>query len=155
MLYKFYFSILLFSYSLSYIIVLPFNNINLYEKTNTENHFDEFGQQKYITSVSIGTPPQRININLLTNDYRFYIANDICYENSISFYNYSESSTFKTKLPASSPFNDLPDASTVNDQVSFYDNINLITNKTTDEFFFFFFKNIDLMKIVVIFIVVL
>lgn len=140
MLYRFYFLILLFSYSLSYIIVLPFNNINSYEKNNTENYLNEFTQQKYITSVSIGTPPQTININLLTNDYRFYIANEICYENSISFYNYSESSTFKTILPASSPFDDLADASTANDKVSFYDNINLTTNKTTDDFFFFFYK---------------
>ena len=65
MLYRFYFLILLFSYSLSYIIVLPFNNINTYEKNNTENYLNEFTQQKYITSVSIGTPPQTININLL------------------------------------------------------------------------------------------
>ena len=140
MFYKYFISILLFSYSLCYIIILPFNNINSYENNKTDNFLNKFIQQKYITSVSIGTPPQTININLLTNDYRFYIANDICYENSKSFYNYSESSTFKTILPAVSPFDDLADGSTCNEKISFYDNINLTTNKTTDKLFFFFFQ---------------
>ena len=138
--YRYYILIILFSYSFSYIIIFPFNNIKSYENISTENYLNKFTSQKYITSVSIGTPPQTINFNLLTNEYRFYIANDICYEDSISFYNYSESSTFKTILPAVSPFDDLADASTANEQVSFYDNINLTTNKTTNKLFFFFYK---------------
>ena len=140
MFYKYSYFIILFSYSLCYIIVFPFKDNNIYEINGSESFFQQFTPKNYISKISIGSPPQEINIHLTPNDYRFYIANDICYNNSISFYNYSQSSSFNKILPAISPFDDLADASFVEEKVSFYDDINLSTSLIIEQFKFYFYK---------------
>ena len=132
---------LFFSYSLDNIIIFPFKNTRTFENNvNENNFFFNFIPQNYITEISIGTPSQEMNIQLTLRDYRFYIANNICYNNSISYYNYSQSSSFNHISPATSPFDDLADASFVSDKVSFYNDINLNKNISIEKFKFYFYQ---------------
>ena len=132
---------LFFSYSLDNIIIFPFKNTRTFENNvNENNFFFNFIPQNYITEISIGTPSQEMNIQLTLRDYIFYIANNICYNNSISYYNYSQSSSFNHISPATSPFDDLADASFVSDKVSFYNDINLNKNISIEKFKFYFYQ---------------
>ena len=137
---KYIFTIIFLRFSLCNIIVFPFKYINELENNNKNSFLNHFIQKKFITELEIGTPFQKININLNTNDYRFYIANNICYNSSISFFNYSNSLSFKSGLPAVSPFDNLEDASLVEETISLYNNINLDKNITIDKFKFYFYK---------------
>ena len=139
-MYKYFFSTLAFSYSLCSIIILPFKSTKNIQKKDNESFLTIFTPQNYITQISIGTPTQEINIHLTLRDYRFYIANDICYNDSISYYNYSNSSSFNSIYSAESPFDDLADASLASDKVSFYNDINFNNNLTIEKFKFYFYQ---------------
>ena len=140
MLYKYFYSTFIFSYSLCNIIILPFKNTRNIDINDNESLLNKFIGQNYITRISIGTPAQEMNIHLTLRDYRFYIANNICYNNSISYYNYSNSSSFNSLYPAESAFDDLADASLASDKVSFYNDINLNSNLTIEQLKFYFYQ---------------
>ena len=129
--------IILFEYSNFEIIVLPFKNSN----SNDKNNFlKNFIKKDFITDIYIGTPPQIININIAPKDYRFYIGNNICFQNSSSFYNYSKSLSYEEITPGYSPFEYFVDCCYAYDKISLYNNINLTKNISIDKFQFFFAK---------------
>ena len=143
MLFNYYCPLILLSATLCNIIVFPFHYINISDKNDKESFINTFVSQNIFTEVSIGTPAQKIIFNLSLKDYRFYIANNKCHNESISFYNYKNSSTYARILPSVSPFDDLSDASLVNDRISFYNDINLNSNETIDKFRFNFFRQYE------------
>ena len=48
---------------------------------------------KIIVTLNLGSPPSKIDFYLNMNEYYYYIKEDECDKNLISFYNYSNSNT--------------------------------------------------------------
>ena len=75
-------------FSLEKYIIFPFK-----EKTKELNFNDNLYRKEYISTILIGTPPQKIPLYLKFSQYYFYICNDKNYR----IYNKNISKSFKTK----------------------------------------------------------
>ena len=125
-------SLLFFQYN-SNIIVLPFR------KNNPSTSLEEFYTKELFTEVSVGDPPQTLNININADSFIFYIQPGLCYHSSPSFYNYSKSKTFHMETSALIDcFDEYADGAYARDIFTFYNSTNLQTNITQKGFEFYF-----------------
>ena len=140
---KYILSILFFIYNCN-IIVLPFRSVNK-EKDFYKNCF----MKELYTEVSIGSPPQNLNINLNPdNNFIFYISPDICYEQSPSYYNYSNSKTFFliSAGPEEDGFYELGGGTYARELFSFYNSTDLKNNVTNIMLEFFYSSYLSFQK---------
>ena len=130
----FIFSLLFFQYN-SNIICLPFRkNIPLTD-------LDEFYTRELYTEVSVGDPPQTLNININPISGIFYLQPGLCFSSSPSFYNYSKSKSFHMIISEfeEEDYNDeFSDGAFASDIFTFYNSIDLQTNITKKGFEFFY-----------------
>ena len=85
---------LLFIICKTKIIVLPFRSTIQNFNFETIDIRNTFHTKELYSEVSIGDPPQCINLNINTESFIYYVQPDICFEKSPSFYNYSKSKNF-------------------------------------------------------------
>ena len=130
-------------------LVLPFKYLNnkkskLYNFENISGKdFLEFSTNKLISSISIGSPYNTLDL-YLTMDYKlFFIGKGYCHENSKSSYNPSYSNTYINKSFYPAPFDDLRDMTIGNDLISLYNDYNLKTNITLNDVLLYYGKKED------------
>ena len=133
---KFIIQILFLIYNCN-IVVFPFRSVN-----NADNIYNNFFEKELYTEISIGSPPQKININININNFNSYIGPNICYKNSISYYNYSNSKYFflTPSVLEEDGFYQLGDAAYVKEMFSFY-NCTDLKNNVTNIILEFLYKN--------------
>jgi len=123
---KFFLHILFLIYNCK-IIVFPFRSVN-----NINNIYNNYFEKKLYTEVSIGSPPQNIIVNIEQNNFISYISPNICYKNSPSYYNFSNSKYFLVipSILEEDGFYNLGDGAFVKEMFSFYNSTNLKNNST-------------------------
>ena len=136
-------SILFFRYKTN-IIVLPF-------KANIpQTDLEYFYSKELYTEVSIGVPPETLNMNINIDVYFYYLLSGYCNNNFPSSYNYSKSQTFRrVKYGYDDDYCDeLGDGIYASDTFSFYNSTDLQTNITLKdlEFFYSYFLAYDALK---------
>ncbi len=133
---KFIIPILFLIYNCN-IVVFPFRSVN-----NSDSIYNNFFEKELYTEISIGSPPQKININININNFNSYIGPNICYKNSISYYNYSNSKYFflTPSVLEEDGFYQLGDAAYVREMFSFY-NCTDLKNNVTNIILEFLYKN--------------
>lgn len=122
------------------LIVIPFrNNIFLSSKDNEQNEqfWRKFYDKEIFTEIEVGNPPQTVNFNIVPDDYVFLIANNICYEKSPSFYNYSQSLSFKKSYDYSYQYKGTTEGMFSYEMFNFYNSIDLKSNVTINELYFY------------------
>ena len=125
--------ILFFQYNTN-IIVLPF-------KVNTpQAELEYFYSKELYTEVSVGEPPETLNMNINTDTYIYYLLSGYCNNNYPSFYNYSKSQTFqRVKYGYEDDYCDeLGDGIYARDTFTFYNSTDLQTNITQQDLDFFY-----------------
>lgn len=135
--------ILLFDIYICNIIVLPFRASN-----TSKNVFDNCFYKELYTEVSIGSPPQNLNININPDNFIFYISPDICYENSPSYYNYSNSKSFLliSAGPEEDGFYELGGGTYARDSFSFFNSTDLKNNISNIYLEFFYASYLSYQK---------
>ena len=126
-------SILFFQYNTN-IIVLPF-------KTNIpQTGLEYFYSKELYTEVSVGMPPETVFMNIRTDFYLYYLQSGYCNKNLPSFYNYSNSQTFRRlKHGYEEDYCDeLGDGIYATETFSFYNSTDLQTNITQNDLDFFY-----------------
>ena len=126
-------SILFFQYNTD-IIVLPFKS------STPQTDIEHFYSKELYTEVSVGEPPEIINMNIKTDYYIYYLLSGYCNNNFPSFYNYSKSETFRrVKYGYDDDYCDgLGDGIYASDTFFFYNSTDLQTNITQKDFEFFY-----------------
>ena len=120
------------------IIVIPFRS-NIPEN-NITNINQKFSQKSLYSENLIGTPPQTININILQNEYSFYLGENLCTKIPETYYKYFESSTYKEKSNLIYD-DDFGKGFLSQEFFSFYNSINLNSNITSSNVPFYFSAN--------------
>ena len=106
--------------------------------------FLEFSTNKLLTSISIGTPPKRLEL-YLTMDYKlFFIGKGYCPKNSLSLYEPFYSSSFTNKYFYPFAFDDLRDMTQGNDIISLYNDYNLKSNFTLNSVLLYYGNKVDI-----------
>ena len=126
-------SILFFKYNTN-IIVLPF-------KTNiTQSGLEHFYSKELYTEVSVGEPPETLYMNINADTYLYYLLSGYCNNNFPSFYNYSNSQTFRrVKHGYEDDYCDeLGDGIFASETFAFYNSTDLQTNITQKDLDFFY-----------------
>ena len=125
------------------IIVLPFRSTN-----DAKNIYDNCFMKELYTEVSIGSPPQNLNININQDNFIFYISPDICYEHSPSYYNYSNSKSFYliSPGPEEDGFYELGGGTYARDSFSFFNSTDLKSNITNIKLDFFYSSYLSYQK---------
>ena len=100
------------------------------------------------TEVSIGSPPQNLNININPDNFIFYISPDICYDFSPSYYNYSNSKSFFliSAGPEEDGFYELGGGTYARDSFSFFNSTDLKNNMTNIFLEFFYASYLSFQK---------
>ena len=119
------------------IIVLPFRSTN-----NSKDIYNNCFIKELYTEVSIGSPPQNLNLNINPDNFIFYISPDICYDFSPSYYNYSNSKSFFliSAGPEEDGFYELGGGTYARESFSFFNSIDL-KNNITNVFLEFFYAS--------------
>ena len=119
------------------IIVLPFRSTN-----NSKDIYKNCFMKELYTEVSIGSPPQNLNININPDNFIFYISPDICYDFSPSYYNYSNSQSFFliSAGPEEDGFYELGGGTYARESFSFFNSTDL-KNNITNIFLEFFYAS--------------
>ena len=123
---------------ISKIVVIPFRTNITENKIN--NISQKFLQKSLYTENLIGTPSQVININIIQNEFNFYLGEDTCNKIPITYYQCSNSSTYNTKSGEIID-QDYGQGFISQEFFSFYNLINLKSNITSSNMTFFFSKN--------------
>ena len=139
---KFILQILFVIYNCN-IIVLPFRSTN-----NAKDIYKNFFVKELYTEVSIGSPPQNLNININPDNFIFYISPDICYDYSPSYYNYSNSKSFFliSAGPEEDGFYSLGGGTYARDLFSFFNSTDLKNNISNIMLEFFYSSYLSFQK---------
>ena len=132
---------LLFIICKTKIIVLPFRSTIQNFNFETIDIRNTFHTKELYSEVSIGDPPQCINLNINTESFIYYVQPDICFEKSPSFYNYSKSKNFHVLnfgFEDEDIYDESGDGVLACDIFSFYNSTDLQTNITKNGFQFFY-----------------
>ena len=113
-----FFSIIKFNFC---IIVLPFKTYKLPEPSNytIESIFNSWGKNILYTTLSIGTPPQKIINKINSNSYGTTLFQHMC-DIPISLYNNNESKTFNRRQSVT--YFPMVRASIIDETIYFYNN---------------------------------
>ena len=113
-----FFSIIKFNFC---IIVLPFKTYKLPEPSNytIESIFNSWGKNILYTTLSIGTPPQKIIMTINSNSYGTTLFQHMC-DIPISLYNNNESKTFNRRQSVT--YFPMVKASIIDETIYFYNN---------------------------------
>ena len=131
---------LLFFQNNSNIIVLPFR------KNIPSTNLDEFYSKELYTEVSVGDPPQTLNLNINSDSFIFYLMPGLCYHSSPSFFDYSKSKTFNmttSGFQEEEYFDGYSKGAFATDIFTFYNSTDLQTNITKKGFEFFYYSYIS------------
>ena len=135
--------ILLLEYNCYSYAVFPFKSfnkceankdMNLANKKQSSNLFINNCLTNYIyTELNIGTPEQTVNILLSMKGSSFYLFEEFCPEEISTFYNPNKSLTFVNSSSCSNNFNNINIICNIQEKISFFNNIYLLTNNTINE----------------------
>ena len=103
---------------------------------NSTHFIKYYFKNEIYTHINIGNPTQHIIFNINMNDYLFYIGKGSCYDNSLSFYNYNKSTSFKRLTDFKYSYKNLIDVIYATESFQFYNDINMNSSQT--------FKNLSL-----------
>ena len=109
-------------------------NIKLDNKNKASNLFIHNCLTNYIyTELNIGVPQQTINTFFSMKGSSFYIFEDFCPQELMTFYNYNKSGTFINSSFCTNNFNNIETICNIKEKISFYNDINLLTNSSLNE----------------------
>ena len=85
------------------------------------------------TELAIGEPKQTVNILFSMRGSSFYLFEEFCPNEISTFYDANKSITFKNSTRCTKYFNNINFICDINEKISFYNNINLLSNITLNE----------------------
>ena len=148
--FNFLFLLIILKLSNEYIII-PFKNINTKQPQSynfndlSGKQFLEFSTNKLVSSISMGTPQQSLEL-YITMDYRlFFLGKGYCLKDVNSFYDPFKSNSFNYNkdLFYPNPFNDLRNMIVGNDICTLYNDYNLKSNITLNKMQLYFGNIVD------------